>query len=212
MPRSPRATISGVGGGGDRRRGRRAADARLDLGDDAGPVADHLAQGDDVGRARGRTTGRRTRRRPRRRPRPARGPRRSGRTSAAARTTGARPGDPAVRPPLSTSATTRRRRVAVDQQRDAAVAEDDAIAGVDVVEQRRVVDRDRRRRVLGPVPGTKPHRRSPGAGRRRPRGTRRPGSSGPGRSASTPTGRPTRPATVADRSQPARGARRSGRG
>ena len=155
MPRSPRATITASAAStiavevGERRR-------RLDLGDDAGAVADDLAQ--------------RARRRP-----PARTNDRAMYSTPAA---GDRLGEHEVLvgrgehlQPLARQVHARatlraaaaldlgddgaRSSTAVDAQRDAAVAEDDPVAGVEVVEQRRVVDRDDARRCSARSPGTR---------------------------------------------------------
>ena len=97
------------------------------------------------------------------------------------------------------------------QQRDVAVADDDAVTGVDVVEQRRVVDGDHARRCSA-GPGHEPHRRGRHEVDAAVGEPARRGAWDPGRSASTPIGRPTCSATDADRRAGGRGARRSCRG
>ena len=153
----------------------------------------------DVGAPGARTTARRTRRRRRPPPRRARGPAAVGANICRRSHDRCTPGRPWVRPPLSTSAQHRRRRrwprtrIVI-----AAVAEHDAVAGIEVGEQRRVVDGDDVRRCSARR-RARARTGSPGRGRRRRPGTTRRGSSGPGRSASTPIGRPTSAADVANR-------------
>ena len=114
------------------------------------------------------------------------------------------PGRPCVRPPLSTSASTAPSRHGDDAQRDAAVADDDAVAGVEVLEQRRVAARVITVAAARARARHEPDALVPAPGRRHPSGNAPARIFGPGRSASTPTGRPTRRATsrtVASRSR-----------
>ena len=146
MPRSPRATITASARRGDLGRGRPAPSSsrswpRCRLGrrrrlahlhDVGGPP--HERHGDELDAGRRHRLGQHEV---------------LGRSGAniCSRSHGrCTPGRPCVRPPLSTSAThavgRRRRRPAARS----AVADDHPVAGVEVLEQRRVVDGDRRRR------------------------------------------------------------------
>ncbi len=210
MPRSPRATIT-ASAASVIAASSPSADAVSILATMPARSADDLAQRQRRRRPGARTTARRTRRRPPRRPRPARGPARSGRTSAAARTTGARRGGPACarrsRPRHSTRPSSIARTRIVMPPSPMTMRS----PGSRSVEQRRVVDGRRASAVLGPAPGTR-RTGSPASRSTPPSGNYPARIFGPGRSASTPTGRPTVGGHVADQSPAARGGRRAARG
>ena len=130
-----------------------------------------------------------------------RGPRRSERDSCSRSHDRCTPGRPCVRPPVSTSATT---SSASSTRHVAARSSPSPSTMRSPGRRRRAASGSRRRSraaVLGPAPGTHPH-----DGCRRRRSTPPSGNGparifGPGRSASTPIGRPSSAAELADRAR-----------
>ena len=173
----------------------------LDLGDEHGPVGARPRPRP----ARCRRPSARTRRPPRRRPprrrsRAGGGPRRWASPGRSRPAESSRPAGPGPGRRTAPGRRPGRRPPSTDQQLDAAVAEGDGVAGSDVVEQRRGGRRRcaarrswRRRRGAGTSSTVSPSARwTPPSGKPAAR------TFGPGRSASTPTVRPSASAACPD--------------